>query len=45
MLVLITGVGKEGQVGEIVARAFGERGATVLVVDRLGAEAEARRGR
>ncbi len=42
MLVLITGVGKEGQVGEIVARAFGERGATVLVVDRLAEEAEAR---
>jgi NAD(P)-dependent dehydrogenase (short-subunit alcohol dehydrogenase family) len=42
MLALITGVGKEGQVGEVVARAFGKRGATVLVVDRLGDEAEAR---
>ncbi len=44
MLALITGVGREGQVGEIVARAFAERGATVLVVDRLadGAQARAR---
>ncbi|MFN2567592.1 MAG: SDR family NAD(P)-dependent oxidoreductase [Gemmatimonadaceae bacterium] len=42
MLVLVTGIGREGQVGEIVARAFGERGATVLVVDRLAEEAQAR---
>jgi NAD(P)-dependent dehydrogenase (short-subunit alcohol dehydrogenase family) len=42
VLALITGVGREGQVGEVVARAFGERGATVLVVDRLADEAEAR---
>jgi NAD(P)-dependent dehydrogenase (short-subunit alcohol dehydrogenase family) len=42
LLVLLTGVGKEGQVGEVVARAFGERGAMVLVVDRLGDQAEAR---
>src|SRR5918992_362418 len=34
MLVLLTGVGREGQVGEVVARAFAERGATVLIVDR-----------
>lgn len=42
MLVLLTGIGREGQVGEIVARAFAERGATVLVVDRLADEAQAR---
>ena len=42
MLVLITGVGREGQVGEVVARAFAERGATVLVVDRMAEQAEAR---
>jgi NAD(P)-dependent dehydrogenase (short-subunit alcohol dehydrogenase family) len=42
VLALITGVGREGQVGEIVSRAFAERGATVLVVDRLADEAEAR---
>jgi len=42
MLVLITGVGREGQVGEVVAGAFAQRGATVLVVDRLAEQAEAR---
>jgi NAD(P)-dependent dehydrogenase (short-subunit alcohol dehydrogenase family) len=42
VLTLLTGVGHEGQVGEVVARAFAERGATVLVVDRLAETAEAR---
>jgi NAD(P)-dependent dehydrogenase (short-subunit alcohol dehydrogenase family) len=42
LLVLLTGIGREGQVGEVVARAFAERGATVLVVDRLADQAEAR---
>lgn len=42
MVVLVTGVGREGQVGEVVARAFAERGATVLLVDRQVEQAEAR---
>jgi NAD(P)-dependent dehydrogenase (short-subunit alcohol dehydrogenase family) len=42
VIALLTGIGREGQVGEIVARAFAERGATVLVVDRLAEAAEAR---
>jgi NAD(P)-dependent dehydrogenase (short-subunit alcohol dehydrogenase family) len=42
VLVLVTGVGREGQVGEVVAQALAERGATVLVVDRLAEQAEAR---
>ena len=42
MLVLLTGVGREGQVGEVVARAFAERGATVLLVDRQADQAKAR---
>ena len=40
--VLITGVGREGQVGEAVAAAFAARGDTVLLVDRAAADAEAR---
>ena len=32
--VLLTGAGREGQVGEIVARTLAERGATLLLVDR-----------
>jgi 3-oxoacyl-[acyl-carrier protein] reductase len=42
MLALLTGVGREGQVGEVVARAFAERGAAVILVDRAGDAAEAR---
>lgn len=42
MVVLVTGVGREGQVGEVVAHAFAERGATVLLVDRQVEQAEAR---
>ena len=40
--VVLTGVGREGQVGEAVARAFAERGARVYLVDRTGDEARAR---
>jgi len=40
--VVLTGVGREGQVGEAVARAFAERGARVFLVDRQEAEARAR---
>lgn len=32
--VIITGVGRRGQVGEVVAAAFAEKGATLLLVDR-----------
>ena len=32
--VLLTGAGREGQVGETVAHALAERGATLLLVDR-----------
>lgn len=42
--VLLTGVGREGQVGEVVAAAFAERGATVLLVDRESSAVEARAG-
>lgn len=41
-LVVLTGVARRGQVGEVVARAFGERGATLALLDRNGDEAEAR---
>ena len=40
--VVLTGVGREGQVGEAVARAFAERGARVFLVDRQESEARAR---
>jgi NAD(P)-dependent dehydrogenase (short-subunit alcohol dehydrogenase family) len=40
--VVLTGVGREGQVGEAVARAFAERGARVFLVDRQENEARAR---
>lgn len=40
--VVLTGVGREGQVGEAVAQAFAERGARVFLVDRLEEEARAR---
>lgn len=41
-LVLITGVGKAGQVGEAVARAFRDRGDRVLLVGRSGDDSDAR---
>ena len=40
--VVLTGVGREGQVGEAVARAFADRGARVYLVDRTENEARAR---
>ena len=40
--VVLTGVGREGQVGEAVAAAFAERGARVFLVDRQESEARAR---
>lgn len=41
-LVVLTGVGREGQVGEVVARVFAERGARVAAIDRLEDELQAR---
>lgn len=40
--VVLTGVGREGQVGEAVATAFAELGARVFLVDRDEANARAR---
>jgi len=40
--VVLTGVGREGQVGEAVAAAFADRGARVFLVDRQESEARAR---
>lgn len=41
-VVVITGAGREGQVGEAVAAAFAERGALLALVDRDDAVATAR---
>lgn len=47
-VIVLTGVGREGQVGETVARTFAQRGAMVVLVDRqaeeVGARAAALRG-
>ena len=40
--VLLTGVGADGQVGQAVARAFARAGASLVLVDRTAANAEAR---
>ena len=40
--IVLTGVGREGQVGEAVAAAFAELGARVFLVDRQEMEARAR---
>ena len=40
--VVVTGVGREGQLGEAVARAFAERGALLVLVSRAVEEAEQR---
>jgi NAD(P)-dependent dehydrogenase (short-subunit alcohol dehydrogenase family) len=40
--VVLTGVGREGQVGEAVAQAFAERGARVFLVDHTEANVRAR---
>lgn len=41
-LVVITGIGRSGQLGEALAVAFARRGATLAVVDRLAGEANDR---
>ena len=41
-LVLLTGIGREGQVGEVVARRFGHRGASLILVDRREEQAAER---
>jgi len=41
-LVVITGVGRAGQVGEAVARCFARRGATLALLDMQQAEVDAR---
>jgi len=41
-LAVLTGVAHRGQVGEVVARALGERGAALALLDRNAAELEAR---
>jgi NAD(P)-dependent dehydrogenase (short-subunit alcohol dehydrogenase family) len=40
--VLLTGVGADGQVGQVVARAFAERGASLVLVDRAADHVDAR---
>jgi NAD(P)-dependent dehydrogenase (short-subunit alcohol dehydrogenase family) len=40
--VLLTGVGGEGQVGEVVAQAFADLGASLILVDRTLEKAQAR---
>lgn len=40
--VLLTGVGAEGQVGEVVANAFAGLGASLVLVDRTAEKVEAR---
>src|SRR5919108_2976099 len=41
-IVLVTGIGREGQVGEAVATALADAGATILAVDVIREAAEAR---
>jgi NAD(P)-dependent dehydrogenase (short-subunit alcohol dehydrogenase family) len=41
-VAVITGVGREGQVGEAIARGFAERGALVVLVDRQPMEVSQR---
>jgi NAD(P)-dependent dehydrogenase (short-subunit alcohol dehydrogenase family) len=40
--VVLTGVGGEGQVGEVVAQAFAKLGASLVLVDRTAEKVEAR---
>lgn len=40
--VVLTGVGGAGQVGEVVAQAFADQGASVVLVDRTAEKVEAR---
>ena len=41
-VAVLTGVSRPGQVGEVVARVLAERGASVVLIDRTGVEAEMR---
>lgn len=41
-VAVLTGVSRPGQVGEVVARYLAERGASVVLIDRTGTEADAR---
>jgi NAD(P)-dependent dehydrogenase (short-subunit alcohol dehydrogenase family) len=41
-VAVLTGVSRQGQVGEAVAQSLAERGVAVVLVDRTGVEAEAR---
>jgi len=41
-VVVLTGVGREGQLGEVVARAFAEEGAAVALVDRDAGQVDLR---
>ena len=41
-VVLVTGIGRKGQTGEAIARAFAERGARIIAVDHAAAEGDAR---
>lgn len=41
-VAVLTGVSRQGQVGEVIARSLAEQGATVVLIDRTGVEAEAR---
>jgi NAD(P)-dependent dehydrogenase (short-subunit alcohol dehydrogenase family) len=40
--VLLTGVGADGQVGQVVARAFAEQGGSLILVDRTAEHVDAR---
>jgi len=41
-VAVLTGASRPGQAGEVVARAFAERGVAVVLIDRAGVDAEAR---
>ncbi|HUQ83768.1 MAG TPA: SDR family NAD(P)-dependent oxidoreductase [Gemmatimonadaceae bacterium] len=41
-VAVLTGVSRRGQVGEVVARTLAARGASVVLIDRTGVEAEER---
>ena len=41
-VAVLTGVSRQGQVGETVAQSLAERGVSVVLIDRTGVEAEAR---
>jgi NAD(P)-dependent dehydrogenase (short-subunit alcohol dehydrogenase family) len=41
-VAVLTGVSRQGQAGEVVARGLAEHGVAVVLIDRTGVEAEAR---